>query len=78
MTEYITPLEQQVEELYKVIDEKIASVGELVIEQERLRTALKKAKRYGRVTGADERTEVTLVFQLADFEPVQKFMEDPT
>jgi hypothetical protein len=43
-------------------------------ELEELKIALKKAKRYKRVPGADSRTEITLVWQERDFEQVDAFL----
>lgn len=34
--------------------------------------AIRKAKKYGRVTGADNRTEITLVFQERDYQPIRE------
>lgn len=65
----------EVARLSQVIDEKIDSVGELVILEDRLRTALKKAQRGRSFAPDDERNEVVLIFAAADFEPVRAFIE---
>src|SRR4051794_11902708 len=71
---------EEVARLSQIIDEKIESVGELVIEQEQLRAALKKAKIYRRRTGTDERVVVSMVFDPDyNFEPISAFLgaDDP-
>lgn len=44
-------------------------------ETEALPLALVKAKRYRRITGADSRTEITLVFQERDYKPIHEMLK---
>lgn len=43
---------------------------------ENLRAALKKAKRGRSFAPDDERNEIVLIFEAADFEPVRAFIEE--